>query len=247
MPTWGDQFETGLRDNFEATIVSSRWGKDARYQGGEPTLLIWKLNGIDSDGIAFEEDLLITIGKGWTTFDGLTLSHESGNPDKNFNKSSHIAKLIDRVCTWPDAREVLASRSPSVLQAGVWEGFRFRFAQEQQNYGAGIEPSNKLLPTEFLGVVGAAPAAAAAPVAQAPAAQTVAPAPAAAPATNGAPAGNVAIRAQVVAAAGAAATFAEFLEVAMALDGIMTDPIMAEVANEATGIYAQVKAGQPVA
>lgn len=230
MSMWDREFETGLRDNYVGTIVTSRWGRDARYDNGNTTVLVWTVTGTDDEGLAFEDQLLISCGKGWESDDGVHLYHQSGK-DKYFNQTSHVARVIKRAMELPGAGEVIKSRGEP-MDATVWENLTFRLARESINYGGEIGGKDKVLPQEFVGVAGTTTPAPVTTAAPTPAAPT----PAAT--TNGA------LALQVRATAVAASSYQEFVDKAISLDGVMGDAtLMASIADEANGIYAQVKAG----
>jgi hypothetical protein len=228
---WDRPLESGLRDDFDATIVRSTFGTDARYQAGAVVLLKWDLAGVAEDG-PFEDTVLITLGSNWTTLDGgATITHESGK-DRYFGAQSHYGKIIER-CKEIGVGEALGARG-NPFQAKVWEGLNFHFIRESINYGGEIGSREKVMPTVFNGEGAAAPVAA--PVAPVASNVTnIAAAPAAA-STNGA-----VIRAKLTAAAKQAADFSSFLDAAMEIPGVAEDDaIVAEVIDEAA-FYASAR------
>lgn len=245
-PGWGSDLETGLRDDFDAAIVNSYFGTDARYNNGETMLLKWEITGLDNEGIAFEDTLLITVGKGWESTDGgQTIRHESGNPKKFFNANSHYGAILDRTIKGLQIGNVLEGRG-TPFQASVWTGLNFHFKRESKDYTIDGEAkvSNKVMPTAFNGegaVPAAAPAAAAAP-ATAPTPAPAAATPAAAPTAPAADPSEVGVRALLKAAAITSATHAEFVDKALAIDGVVTNEgLMSEIVNEAD-FFAKAKA-----
>ena len=234
---WDRPLESGLRDDYNGTILKSYFGTDARYQNGQVVLLKWDIAGQTDDG-PFEDTVLISIGANWSTLDGgATIVHDSGK-DRYFTGGSHYGKVIARVTGKPedgglDQGELLASRG-NPFQAKVWEGLKFHFTRESFNYGGEIGTKEKLMPTAFLGAEGGdAPAATTAPAAPA-AVSTGNP-------TNGATPEPV-LRAKLTAAAKSSADFAGFLDAAMAVEGVLdNDALMAEVVDEAQ-FYASANA-----
>lgn len=155
---WSTDFETGLLDDFDFTIVRSFFAPDAKYNNGETLLLQWegKTDNIDQP----ETHVWFPLGKGWVSKDGgKTIVHESGKADKYFVKTSLMAKLIERCVNDFGIGEILASRG-GPFEAAPWQGLTFHMKSETITFGAGISDQTKVFPQRFVGAAAEAPVAA---------------------------------------------------------------------------------------
>lgn len=155
------QLTSGLPDDFDFTINDSFFEFDPNYNDGQT--LVLKLEGV-GDGEVGEQTLMFPCGDGWETPDkGQTAQREDGKR-KGFNKSSGYGLLIGAAveCGAGDALRVKGSP----MQAGIWRNERFHMKRSEIDYGGEIGKKERLLPTTYLGAVGAG-AAAAAPATQA--------------------------------------------------------------------------------
>ena len=246
--------ETGLADDFDATIVAASFGTDTRYNNGNTLLL--KLSIVADDPEVSDRDLLYSCGNGWVTVDGgKTAKHETGLK-RNFNENSAVRRFMRRMMSLPtpDGRKVhdlLLERESSEYggdkDSANYVGFRFHFNNERQEYGAnsGLEAKNRLMPTAFLGIaenvsVQAAPAsvAAAAPTASAVSAPTASTA--AAPAESGS-AVSGALKVQLIKLAKSSPNVAAFIAAVSEMPEVLdNEAILVEMVDEsADGFYAR--------
>lgn len=222
---WDKPLETGLRDDYDGTVVNAFFGTDERYNNGETMLLKWEVHGLDEDGVAYEETQLITVGKGWETVDGgQTVRHESGK-DRMFNNNSHLGKIIERCTKELGIGDVLRSKG-SPYDAKVWVGLSFHFNREEQRYSGSseVKDTTKLMPTKYLGEnaidLGGATQATPSPVGDQAAASS-----------NG---NEQVLRAKLTAAAKSSGTHQEFLDKAIEIDGVVAnESLLAEIMDEA--------------
>lgn len=236
---WDDiQFETGLVDNFTATIESSTFGTDARYNNGESVILRWELRGQTAEGDAVEETLLIPVGKNWEAGDGgKVLRHVSGEQGRNLNQSTLYARVISRCVKDLGISAVLQARG-EWFEAPTWEGLTFRFKREEISYGAssGIAATQRLLPVEYLGegAVSGTAAVSAATTANAAAATSTT--------TAGADPQAAVRKAKVSSLAkqykAEGKTHDDFIAGAMAIDGVADDEALTLSVVEESGIWA---------
>lgn len=152
---------SGLRDDFDGVVVNSYFGTDSRYGGGEILVLKWEIQGLDEEGVAFEDTSLITIGKGWEKSDpeGYAVKRINGG-DKGFHQSGHLGMILKRCLADFGMLSLLSSRG-SERDAAIWTGLAFHFKREKQTYsgggkGDGTVPASaeKLMPVAFLGTEG---------------------------------------------------------------------------------------------
>jgi hypothetical protein len=232
VPGWSTEFETGLLDDFDFTVVRSFFAPDAKYNDGNTLLLQWE-GKTDNDDVP-ETHAWFPLGKGWVSRDGgKTITHESGKAGKYFVKTSIMARLIARCVEDFGIGDLLSERG-NPFTSKVWEGMRFHMKNEVIDFGSGMEAKTKLFPVRFLGVVGAA---AQAGNGSSSAADKIAAAKAkaAAKASNG-----NGLRDQVVAVFNKHNDFAAAQEEALQIDGVTDDPILDEILDE-SGLWASVK------
>lgn len=146
---WRTDFETGLVDDFDFTIVRAFFAPDQRYNNGNTTLLQWH-GSTDNEDLP-ETHVYFPLGKGWASTDGgKTIVHESGKADKYFVKSSLIAKLIERCVEDFGMGDLLAARG-GPFESVVWQGLTFHMKYETVDFGSGIDSKPKLFPVRFVG------------------------------------------------------------------------------------------------
>lgn len=253
---WGRQLETGLRDDFDATVVDSRFGTDSRFQNGEQMLLIWTLNGTDADGAPFEDEHFIGVGKAWVTHDGgRSITHESGK-DRFFNQNSIYGTIIGRAVSEFGMKDLLTARG-GPMEASVWKGLRFHFKSEEKDYGGDIGKKSRVLPNKFLGEDGGSPgqssgstasvvSGAEAPVAPSAPLQdpVTSPVQAAPVVGNGSGSGQGdGLRDQVLALARSLPTHSEFQDAAMELPGILDRQDLVEEIVQPEKLYVPARQG----
>lgn len=158
-----DQFDpwelsSGLPDDFDFTCNDAFFEFDSNYNDGQT--LVLKLEGVDESNMQ-ETTLMYPTGDGWETPDqGKTAQREDGKK-KGFNKNSGIGLLIGAAVETGGGEALKAKGNPMV--AAIWKNERFHMKRSEIDYGGEIGKKERLLPTAYLGPVGAAPAAAPAP------------------------------------------------------------------------------------
>ena len=231
--TWETE-EGGKLAEFKLHVDRAFFGTDQRYNNGQSTLLTWEgtTDIKDENGNPDEKlgtfNINLPLGKGWETADGLTVTHDSGKPDKGFNKSSIYGRVIDRAIKEFGLGDLLAKRGDPT-EAKVWEDLTFDIKRETIDFGSGLESRSRFMPTAFLGEgIGALGSVSGNGTAAVTAAATVA--------------NPAVIKAKLKALAKSSTTHAEFVDKAMELDGVATnDELVGAVVDEA-GLYAEARA-----
>jgi hypothetical protein len=153
---WG--LDSGLPDDFDATITKAQFCTKPDYQDGTVPLLELTLEGPDID----PTEVVFSLGKGWIIKDGgARVENEKGK--LRFVSSSIYGKLIYRVTE--ELKVDMDSRG-SPMEADVWVGLSFHWEREELSY-KGLETEKKivhLLPTQYLSDFAVAKAAAVPPV-----------------------------------------------------------------------------------
>lgn len=168
-----DPFKTdsGLKDDFDGEVVDGWWATDPNNKR-DPKALFGFLKIQADDGEIVEPRY--SSGTGWGSFDGgVTAEHEKDNERmRGFNNSTAYAEFINAAIAL--AEEELRNRNAALNNRGprdmnLWKGLRFHWEVKSEPYSftdretqqkvEGV--SNRLLPTAFLGAVGAATSTAA--------------------------------------------------------------------------------------
>ncbi len=227
---WDTNFESGLLDDYDFTITDAKFAYDAGYANGQTLLLM--LDGDTDDLNTPTTHVWFPLGKGWISSDGgKTVQHESGK-DRNYNKSSKLAILINRCIEDFGIGDLLGERG-SQFEAAPWVGLKFHLKTEKIGDYGNLEGAQqaKPFPVAFLGVVGEDAT---------PKGNTAAQKVAAAKAKAEAKKSGSSIRDQVTAIFAKHDDFAAAQEEALVLDGVTEDPILDELMDE-TGLWQQVK------
>lgn len=227
--------ESGLVESYDGTVTRAWFGTDVRYMNGEVLLLNWEIKPDDPSQFSHLEDGVIEerfpCGKGWDSNDGgKSATHESGNANKRFHRSSIYGRIIDAVPSMPGLIDVLKDRGTE-MEAKVWEGMRFHFARQEFDYGGEIGKKSRIMPVEFLGEAGEG---------EKPSngASKVAALKAKAAAANK---GNNDLRGQLVELAKNSDTHESFMDAALEVPGVADDDdLLAAVADE-NGLYAEAR------
>lgn len=166
-----DPFKTssGLKDDFDGTVIDGWWGTDPNSQQN-PAPLLGFLKIIADDGE--EVEARYSTGSGWNSYDGgVTVEHEKdGAGLQYFNNRTAWAECFTKAMESGAesemrrrSQEELNNRGPRNI-GGMMKGLKFHwnvktetFNMKDRQTGEQREvTSNRLLPTAFLGVVGGA-------------------------------------------------------------------------------------------
>lgn len=150
---WNTDFSTGLIPEYDFTVVTARFVVDERYQA-DTVVLAW-------DGVPHHPDMeeerriLISLGKGWITSDGVHLQRANADDKMQFNAQTKMAHLIDRCVNVFQIADVMKQRGDgTVFDATIWEGLKFRISREVLN-ATRTDAKETEIPSAFLGVAGA--------------------------------------------------------------------------------------------
>lgn len=209
MPTNDDDFdpfspETGLIDDFDATVTSAFFTTDAAYNDGETLLL--KLECETDNPETPETILQYSTGNGWEAADNGKKAVREDGKRRRFNQQSGIWKLVEAAMN-AGAGDALRSRG-TPMEASMWVGLKFHIKRVEM--GEGQYKTTRPLPVSFLGVVGEG-ANGSAPAAPAPAGAD--------PASNGAGLSKV-LEAKLKKLARDSASHEDFIAAAFDLDGV---------------------------
>lgn len=237
--------DTGLVSNFDGDVVEAWFGTNEKSTFDPDKLYLWfKFVNIETDNDSVIDELTVkmSIGNGWETADGgQRIVREDGNELTRVNSNTGYGKFIDR-CRgagkegadfgegFLDLRDHLAGKSPR--RADIWVGHRFHVAdstyvmkdrdtQEETSYTIS-------LPTAYLG---------AAKIGGAPKVEETT------ETSNGNGGAPDLTLIKLTALAKGKDTHQEFLDAALAVDGVATDDdLLAKVADDSpAGLYAQAR------
>lgn len=147
------QLDTGLRDDMVIAIHSSYFAPHADYQDGKQ-LMLW-LIGTDENAEAVE--VRMSIGADWTTDDGNIVTHPT-KKKQHINKNSIYGFFIQYAFEIPDLARAVIERGEALggmgpRDARVWEGLVIHLQNRELKWGRGIDPQERLMPTEYFGLV----------------------------------------------------------------------------------------------
>jgi hypothetical protein len=140
---------SGLKENYEFVIDHSYFGTDAQYQDGKQLLLIWEGHDAADNSPAREQ---YSIGKGWSTPDfGRTITGM-----KNINKNSMYGKIVEwsieeHKAGRPALLATLLQRG-NPMKSDIWEGMKFYMREREIKFGKNLDPVNRVMPVEYLGI-----------------------------------------------------------------------------------------------
>lgn len=122
--------ETGLLDDYDATIVEAWFAPDQRFSNN--LCLQFKLLVDAEEGGEPEEiEELWSCGPDWESMDGgETAEHPKGKG--KFNKASKVQRMISSAVE-AGAGPVLAGRG-TAMEAKIWNGLRFHFKRTSYDY-----------------------------------------------------------------------------------------------------------------
>lgn len=233
--------------DFEFTVTDAWFGISEAYaakvEGGNETIFCHWIGATTLDGVeTMEADGFhpsFMIGDDWEIADGGKSLRWVGNPatpegSRQFKKwyGRMVTELSnnDALKALPEGQHPFDGEGDPI-SATPWVGTKWFMVDKKYEWGQGRDPSNHLMPTEYLGKAAAAPAA---PTA-APAA---APAPAASPAAS-----NGVLRDQAKALALGAEDHSKWQAAALALPGVAADAaLFAEIADPEQKLFAEARA-----
>lgn len=130
------------------SIHASYFATDAEYQGGRQYLL--HLIGLDENGD--EATIKMSIGPDWDSGDGgNTVTHPT-KKQQNINGSTIYGHWLSHALEIPELVAVLRSRG-GPTNAKVWEGLIIHLQEREIKFGRTIEPQQRLMPTEYFGLI----------------------------------------------------------------------------------------------
>lgn len=149
---------SGLRDDFDGTITSMKFGYDTDYMDGKTCIV---LMNIDVEGSDDTERVMLSTGTGWEPADrdGKKAQREKGDNKPFSNQCAY--SLFTTAAMDAGAGELLISRvsdGTMTWDSALWDGdLRFHFnQQEYKPYGwkEGENLRSRLVPTDYLGLAG---------------------------------------------------------------------------------------------
>jgi hypothetical protein len=171
------KLSSGLRDDMVISIHAAYFAPDAEYQGGRQLLL----NLIGLDETQEQVTLKMSVGADWETSDGGTTITHPTKKQQYINGSTIYGHWISSAMEIPELVNVIRGRELGPLNANTWVGLIIHCQEKEIKFGKNIDPQQRLMPTEYFGLVEDAAAAPVAAPPVVPVAQAPAPAPVAAP------------------------------------------------------------------
>lgn len=150
--------DSGLPDDFDATITDAVFRFNPEYQEGQILRLSLTLSRADGGD---DYNLEVNVGqseKGWDVADRgasaiRTSDKGTGLPHKNSGVSVLLRNMAEA-----GASDVLAERmraGSSILSSALYTGLTFHWNQVEVDYGGEIGVRDKLIPTAFISATGA--------------------------------------------------------------------------------------------
>lgn len=231
-----DQESSGGLANFTLTVDEAYFAIDQQYSeraGGDVYFLHWTgRTDIPDRPLMSSADFhpKWSLDPDFVSLDGgKTVVSQSGRKNKVGKAYGRMcaaaATATDRLKDTPE--DFLAGADPK--DASIWVGTTWRLDNITRDWGGEIGKRDELMPVEYIGKAGAAPAAPTAPAAAAPI-------PAAAPAQNGG------VRQSIEALASGAADYRTFQQAALQIPGVADDTALVQEILDSgpTGLYARV-------
>lgn len=255
-----EDFETegGLVDDYTITVTDAYYAAPPDYADGTKLFLHWVgTTDVESQPIMDRDGYHPSwkCGDGWESIDGgKTAVHpikSAGGKTAKFHPNSAAGELVTRMVAITSDDEGNPTYSPDPLvaisptDATTFVGTSWKMMNEERVFTIGgvDHRTTWVFPYEYLSGPGAATAEPApAPAPAEPAAEPVPAAePAAAPAS---PASDKVLQIKLLAAAKKAGDHAEFMEAALAIEGVTEDEeILGQIIDETeSGLYAQANA-----
>jgi hypothetical protein len=168
--------ETGLKDDYDGTIVEAWFDRDPNKFSGNAYLTL-KIEADDGD----EVEQMYGCGAEWDTYDaGKSVAHPQDDPAREKMKKFHVNTKIQRLINtahaldgvidaWAQNKEKYGNPPKTGARfANIWEGLRFHWEVETEEVTLNDRQTGEprkvtmttSLPTAFLGVAGAGSGAA---------------------------------------------------------------------------------------
>lgn len=146
------QLDSGLREDMVISIHSSYFAPHADYQDGHVLLLF--LIGTDENDEPVE--IRMSVGADWTTTDGTTISHPT-KKRQQINKNSIYGHWLNFSFQIPELAKTLIERSETLggkgpLDARIWSDLILHLENKELIFGKNIDPQERLMPTEYMGL-----------------------------------------------------------------------------------------------
>lgn len=138
---------SGLRDDFDGTIVSAKFIYDSEYFNGDALLMTMEVTPDDGGE---PEILKLSVGKGWDQdAKGAKAKREDNSDPKGFNKSTNYFRFCAAALE-TDFAPTLRENVP--WDASIWEGQNFHFNRLPfPNFDPAKEPTEVTCPTVYNG------------------------------------------------------------------------------------------------
>ena len=157
------QLDSGLREDMVMSIHSAYFAPHADYQDGH-VLMLWLL-GTDENEDPVE--VRMSVGADWETSDGNTIQHPT-KKKQIINKNSIYGHWISHCFDIPELSKTLIERGQKLgagpRDARIWIDLILHLELRELVFGRNIAAQERLMPTEYLGMVDDAPIQAAAQV-----------------------------------------------------------------------------------
>ena len=234
------RLDSGLREDMVLSIHFAHFQPHADYQNGQQLLLF--LIGTDENDDPAE--IRMSPGADWATADGGKTIHHPTKKVQIINRNSIYGHWLQHALEIPELVAVLKQKGIPT-QADIWTNLVLHVQNREIVFGKNIDAQQRLMPTEFFGLVSdKAPAQAPAMAAPVVAAPVVAPPPTAvdpiaavaaarAAAANGSAAAVSPQFTAMVELAKTHTTHADFIAAAFSIPEVLADDALAQqVADE---------------
>lgn len=151
------QWDTGLLDDVDVTVLKPWFEHDEEYQDGDP--LVLKLQ-VDVEGDDYDEpyDLMFSCGESFTTKDSGKTAERVDGTDRNFNQKSSVVIMLDSILATDEGRKVLVERYENdgitPQHAAMYDRLKFHLGRIDVDYGGDIGVLPRMICETFLGVAG---------------------------------------------------------------------------------------------
>lgn len=152
---WDAQFGSGLRSEYDFTILMATFTTDARVADG--TTLLMLLSGVDENDEPSEE--MLSMGADWETIDGgITARHPRGSAtvNRSTNYGQFCAFAADACIKAGDVGDWIFSADAK--DARIWVGTKWRMKEKKvgepffnRRTNTQVEARYRLMPDEYLG------------------------------------------------------------------------------------------------
>jgi hypothetical protein len=141
------QLDSGLREDMVISIHSAYFAPHADYQDGK-VLMLW-LIGTDENEEPVE--VRMSVGADWQTDDGNVITHPTKRK-QHINKNSIYGHWIGFCFEITDLAKVLVSRGDPT-DARIWNDLILHLQLKEISFGRNLDPQERLMPTEYFGLV----------------------------------------------------------------------------------------------